>query len=45
MAERDDRTELSATQARAGATPRVSRFVLAISLGLVVIVMAIILLW
>jgi len=44
MAEHDDRTHLSANEARAGATPHMTRYILGISMVLVIIVMAFILL-
>ena len=45
MADRDDSTKLSTNQARAGSTPHMTRYILGISMVLIVIVMAVILLW
>ena len=40
----DDETQVTKTEARAGTTPHMTRYILPISLGMVVIVVAIILL-
>lgn len=44
MADRDDRTHLSTDDARAGATPHMTRYILGISLVLIIVVFAFILL-
>ncbi|WP_176787061.1 hypothetical protein [Sphingomonas sp. NFR15] len=45
MAQEEDPTEISGTEARSGATPHVTRYVLGISLILVIVLFAIVLLW
>jgi hypothetical protein len=44
MAE-DDQIELSKQDARAGSTPHVTRYVLGISLGLIIVIFAVLLLF
>ncbi len=44
MANDDDRTHVTATEARGGSTPGVTRYILAVSLVAVIVVMAYILL-
>ncbi|WP_277753721.1 hypothetical protein [Sphingomonas oligophenolica] len=44
MADRDDRTHLSTDAARAGATPHMTRYILGISMVLIIVVFAFILL-
>ena len=45
MADKEDQVHLDAEKARAGATPGMTRYILAVSLVLVVIVLAVLLLW
>ncbi|WP_375287927.1 hypothetical protein [Sphingomonas sp.] len=45
MADPNNRVHLETDEARAGATPRMTRYILAISLVLVVVVFALLLLW
>ena len=42
MADPDDKTHISTTDARAGATPHMTRYILGISLVLIIVVFAII---
>jgi hypothetical protein len=44
MANPDDRTELSTDEARAGATPGMTRYILAISLVLIIVIFAVMIL-
>jgi hypothetical protein len=43
MADPEDTTEISGTEARGGSTPRVTRYVLGISLAVVIVLFAILL--
>lgn len=45
MAQEDEPTEISGDDARSGATPHVTRYVLGISLVLVIVLFALVLLW
>jgi hypothetical protein len=45
MAQEDEPTEINGTEARGGATPHVTRYVLGISLILVIVLFALVLLW
>ena len=45
MADDDTPTEISGSEARSGATPHVTRYVLGISLAVVIVLFAIILVW
>ena len=45
MAQDEDPTEISGTEARGGATPHVTRYVLGISLILIIVLFAAVLLW
>lgn len=45
MADDDEHIELSKQDARAGSTPHVTRYVLGISLGLIVVIFAVLLLF
>ena len=44
MADPNDKTHLSTNEARAGSTPHMTRYILGISMVLIIVVMAIILL-
>ena len=45
MADPNDRVHLETDEARAGTTPRMTRYILVMSLVLVVVVFALLLLW
>ena len=44
MADRNERTHLSTNEARGGSTPHITRYILGISMVLIIVVMAFILL-